>query len=355
MSTDLPLEQRLHAIYAATVPVTLDRRVAAAIAAVPQRVPGGMGRRRIAVLAVAAVIATVAAGPVADWFAGWDPYHDHLWELSTPIEQTVTDAGYRLTVERAYADALGVRVAMSAVDLEDRWSQLRIDAATATDADGRSYLGWNWRRSDTPGNAMDATWARFILPGDAPDDLSLRVTVTEIAVRAPEPLASPVDPNRIWTTVEGEWTFDVDVPVTPASQAIAPAVSDSHGGVTVTWEELELVPSGPIARLTVRGLPELPADATDGWYPILGAEHDGQGLTDDVFAYGVRDDGDVMTVEIIPYLDVPVIEGLQVAEDLSGRWTITITGFYSSFDPTREGFGQDLGPWVLEVDVPAGS
>lgn len=355
MSTDMPLEQRLHALFAVTVPVALDRRVATEIAAVPQRRARGMGRRRIAVFAVAAAIATLAAGPVADWFAGWDPYHDHLWELSTPVEQTVTDAGYRLTVERAYADALGVRVAMSAVDLEDRWSQLRIDAATVTDADGRSYLGWNWRRSETPANAADATWARFILPADAPEELSLRVTVTGIAVRAPEPLASLVDPNRIWTTVEGEWTFDVDVPVTPGSEAIAPAVSASHGGVTVTWEELELVPSGPIARLTVRGLPELPADAADGWYPILGAEHGGQGLTDDVFAYGIRNDGDVMTVEIIPYLDGPVTEGLQVVDDLTGRWTITIDGFWSSFDPTREGFGEDLGPWVLEVDVPAGS
>lgn len=355
MSTDLPLEQRLHSMYAVAAPAGLDRRVERVISDAPQPRPWGIGRRRIAVLAVAAVIATVAAGPVANWFAGWDPHHDRLWELSTPVAQTVTNADYRVTVERAYADALGVRLATSVVDLDDRWSQLRIEAADVTDSGGRAYPGWNWSRSEAPARSTDATWARFILPSDAPDDLSLRVTVTEIAVRASEPLASPVDPDHIWATVEGEWTFDVEVPVTPASQAIAPAVSDSHGGVTVTWQELELVPAGPVARLTVRGLPELPEDAADGWYPILGAERDGQGLTDDVFAYGVRNDGDEMTVEIIPYLDVPVIEGLQVVDDLAGRWTITIAGFYSSFDPTREGFGKDLGPWVLEVDVPAGS
>ena len=125
--------------------------------------------------------------------------------------------------------------------------------------------------------------------------------------------------------------------------------------MTVTWEELELVPSGPVARLTVRGLPELPAGSARGWYPVLSAEHDGQGLTDDVFPYGVLSDGDEMTVEVIPYLDVPVVEGLQVIDDLTGRWKITIDGFWSSSDPTGEGFGEALGPWVLEIDVPAGS
>ncbi len=355
MSTDVPLEQRLHAIYAVTIPVALDRRVATAIAAVPQRRSSLFGRRRIAVLAVAAVLATVAAAPVANWFADWDPYHDRLWELSVPVEQTATHDGYRVTVQRAYADALGVRLAMSVVDLEDRWSQLQIDAADVTDSDGRAYEGWNWSRSEAPANSTDARWARFILPGDAPEDLGLRVTVTAIAVRAPEPLELPLDPERIWTSVAGEWTFDVDVPVTAGGHTIEPGVSVSKGGVTVTWEELELVPSGPVARLTVRGLPELPAGSAEGWFPILGAEHDGQGLTDDVFPYGVFSDGDAMTVEIIPYLDVPVIGGFQVADDLTGRWKITIDGFYSSFDPTREGFGKGLGPWVLEVDVPAGS
>ena len=245
MSTDLPLEQRLHAIYAVTIPAALDRRVATAIAAVPLRRPSLFGRRKVVVLAIAAVIATVAAGPVASWFAGWDPYHDRLWELATPVEQTVTDDDYRVTLHRAYADALGVRFAMSVVDLEDRWSQLRIDAADVSDAGGRAYTGWNWSWSDAPPNAGDAAWSRFILPSDAPEDLRLRVTVTTIAVRSPEPLELPLDPERIWTSVAGEWTFDVDVPVTAGGRTIEPAVSASQGGVTVTWEELELVPSGP--------------------------------------------------------------------------------------------------------------
>lgn len=348
MSTDLPLEQRLHAIYAVTVPLALDRRVATAIAAVPHRRSSPFGRRKVVVLAIAAVIATVAASPAASWFAGWDTRYDRLWELSTPVEQTLTVDDYRVTVHRAYADSLGVRLAMSAGDLKDRWSEMRIDAANVTDAGGRVYQAWNWS-TKTPMNATTATWSRFALPSDAPDDLGLRVTVTSIAVRSPEPLDPLLDPERIWTSVAGEWTFDVDVPVTAGVRTIEPAVSATKGGVTITLKELELVPSGAVARLVVRGLPELPAGSDWGWYPVLSAEHDGQSHTDDVFDPGILADGDEIKVEMVPET------GDDRIDDLTGNWKITIDGFWSSSDPTREGFGEGIGPWVLEVDVPAGS
>lgn len=348
MSTDMPLEQRLHAIYAVTVPVALDRRVATAIAAVPQRRPGPMGRRKVVVLAIAAVVATVAAGPAASWFAGWDARYDRLWDLSIPVEQAMTVDDYRVTVERAYADALGVRLAMSAVDLKDRWSGMRIDTADVTDADGRVYQAWNWS-TKTPMNATTASWSRFALPSDAPDDLGLQVTVTSLAVRLPEPIDSLRDPSRIWTSVDGVWTFDVDVPVTAVVRTIEPAVSASEGGVTVTLRELELVPSGVVARLAVRGLPALPAGSDWGWYPVLSAVHDGHAHSDDVFDPGVLADGDAITIEMVrDGGDDPI-------DDLTGRWKITIAAFWSSSDPRREGFGKDVGPWVLEVDVPADS
>jgi len=88
---------------------------------------------------------------------------------------------------------------------------------------------------------------------------------------------------------------------------------------------------------------------------VLSAERDGQELTDDVFPYGVLADGDEWKVEMVPYVDVPIVEGFQVVDDLTGHWKITIDGFYSPSDPTVEGFGNGLGPWVVEVDVPAGS
>src|SRR5688572_5775604 len=92
--------------------------------------------RTLATLGIAAIFAVTAAGPAVQWFESWHGPFDHLWEISTPVDQTVTADGYRVTVHRAYADRLGVRLAMSVQDLDDRWSGLEVDAAVMTDADG---------------------------------------------------------------------------------------------------------------------------------------------------------------------------------------------------------------------------
>lgn len=353
MSTDLPLERRLHDLYSVAVPATLDRRLAAAIIARPVPSSNRIRRRWVTLVAAAAVVATVAAGPVASWFSGWGDRYDRLWALGAEVDQTVTADAYRVTVHRAYADALGIRLAMSAVDLEDRWSELFIEAADVTDADGRAYPAWNWSPGQPPADATATAWSRFVVPSEVlnepPDgDLQLRVTVTSLAVRAPEPVDLD-DPDHIWTSVGGDWTFDVVVPVTAGVQTLEPEVTATKGDVTVSWQELELVPSGPIARLSVNGLPELPAGSAEGWYPVLSAQLDGQERSDDVFPPGVMVDGDEIKVEMVPYSgDTRVDRGSDV-NDLTGHWRITITNFWSTAGGQ---FGDGLGPWVLEFDVP---
>jgi hypothetical protein len=341
VSTELPLERRLQDLYAVPVPTALDRRVEAAIATVPIRRSNSVRRRTVAVLAVAAVIATSAAGPALEWFQGWDRRYDRLWELSTSIDQSVTEDGYRVTVHRAYADRLGVRLAMSVEDLDDRWSGMYVDGADVTGADGQVYEGWNWSNTRTPADATSATWSRFLLPTEAHErDLHLRVTVTSLAVRSPEPIPRELDPERIWSSVAGAWTFEVDVPITQG-HAIQPGVRTTVGGVTVTLEELGMVPSGTVARLAVHGLPAMPVGSDRGWYPTMRVEHDGEPLNDDAFDPGVLAADDQVTVELLP-----------VVGDLAGQWTITIFEF-TSFDPARELSIERSGPWVLEFDVPA--
>jgi hypothetical protein len=338
--TDTPFERRIRTLYAVSVPTELDRRVETAMTTVLIRRSGRIRPRVLAALAVAAIFAITAAGPAIEWFEGWNAPFDHLWEISTAVEETVTADGYEVTVHRAYADRLGVRVAMTVEDLEDRWSGFHIDTAHATDDDGRVYEGWN-SPSRTPVDGSIATWSRFLLPADAlGDDLHLRVTITSLLVRSPDPME--MDPERIWTSVGGEWTFELDVPPFTLGESVSPSAHASASGVTIALEELAVVPSGTVVRFAVDGLPQMPAGSGDGWYPDTSIEHDGDRLNEDPLPPGLLGpDGDV-TLEVTPVVD-----------DLAGHWKITILTF-NSFDRIHERFGEIEGPWVLEFDVPAG-
>ncbi len=344
MTTDTPLEQRLHTLYAVPVPTELDRRISAVMTTVPIRRSGRTRPRVLVALAVAAIFATAAAGPAFEWFESWRAPFDRLWEISTPVEQTVTADGYRVMVHRAYADRLGVRLALSGQDLEGRWSGLEVDAAEMTDADGRVYEGWNWSGSRTRVDGAIATWARFRLPEDVRgDDLQLRVTVTSLRVRTPEPHAFDLDPNQIWSSIGGAWSFEFDMPRITQGHAISPAASASASGVTIKLEELGVVPSGTVVRLAVDGLPEVPGTVY-GWLPSTTIELDGQPLSDQPFEPGVIGSDGVVTIEA-----VPDVEDLEV-EDPAGHWRITIYEFYA-FDATLEQARYFKGPWVLEFDV----
>jgi hypothetical protein len=348
VSTDTPLEQRLQALYAVSVPTELDRRIAAAMTTVPTRRPGRIRPRTLAALAVGAILAAAAAGPAFEWIGAWGDPFDRVWEASSPVDQTVTADGYRVTVHRSYADRLGVRLAMTVEDLEDRWSGLEVDAAEMTDSDGRIYGAWNWSRTRTPVDGAIAQWARFLLPDDVRgDDQQLRVTITSLRVRAPDPIPFDLDPEQIWTSVGGAWSFEFDMPPITQGQTISPVASASAGGVTIELEELGVVPSGTAVRLAVEGLPEV-SGTLYGWLPDSTIVHDGEPLSDQPFEPGViRSDG-VVIIEALPDVEDPKVEGV------AGHWTITIHGFFA-FDATTEQGHELRGLWVLEFDVPAAS
>ena len=339
MPTDAAFEQRIRNLFAVPIPPELDRRIETAMTTVPTRRSGRIRPRMIAAVAFAAIFVTTAAGPAFEWFEGWDRPFDRLWEISTRVDQAVTADGYRVTVHRAYADRLGVRLALTVEDLEDRWSEFYVDGALVTDADGRVYDAWNWSGSRTPIEGSSATWSRFLMPSDtAGDDLRLSVTVTSLAVRSPEPIPGDEDPERVWTSVRGAWTFDLGVPISEG-RAISPAASASAGGVTINVEEIGVVASGTVVRLAVEGLPALPAGSVGGWLPSTKIEHDGGPLSDQPFEPGVVGADGVVTIEALP--DVA---------DLTGHWKITVHGFYA-VDPAVGHEREFPGPWVLEFDA----
>jgi hypothetical protein len=346
VTTDTALEQRIRTLYAVPVPIELDRRIQAAMAIVPVRPSRRVRPRVLAALAVAAILAVAAAGPTFKWFGWYGPF-DRLWAMATPVDQSVTVDGYQVTVHRAYADRLGVRLAMTVEDLEDRLSWLQVNGVEASDPSGRVYEAWNWHpdiKADDPNR--QAMWARFLLPEDVRSDkLSVRITVTSLRGRIPDPLPSGIDPTQMFESVSGKWAFQVEVPVTQGGLSISPAASASSSGVTISLVELAAVPSGTVVRLSVKGLPEMPAGSVAYWTPTTNIQHDG--VTLDEAERRVGPDGAV------------TVETLQVPDGLAGHWNITVNGFWSSGPPIRY-FGTvapgasslPQGPWVLEFDVP---
>jgi hypothetical protein len=352
VSTESALEQRLHDLYAVPVPASLDRRVDAALKSRPSGQWNPLRRRAVVSLVVAGILIATAAGPAVRWFDGWGKPFDRLWELATPVDQSVTQGGYRVTIHRAYADRLGVRLATTVEDLEDRWSQIAVDAAEVTDSQGNAYEAWNWSRSRTPFDSTAATWSRFVLPdGLRKGDLDLSVKVTSLAVRTPDPVTDLIDADTIWSSVDGAWTFDVKVPIT-SGRAVQPEARASESGVTVVLQELGATPSGILARMAVDGLPAIPEGSDNGWYPSIDIDIDGLAFTDDTLPPGILRSDDEITVEIVPGDE---IAAERPVDALAGHWKMTVRTFSSSFDPERKSISDRDGPWVLEFDVPSGS
>ena len=261
------------------------------------------------------------------------------------MEQSVTADGYRVTVHRAYADRLGVRLAMTVQDLKDRWSGLEVDAAEMTDSSGQDYEAWNSSLSRTPMDGAIAQWTRFVLPDDVrAEDRQVKVTVTSLRVRSPDPIPRDLDPEQIWTSVGGAWSFKFDMPPITQGRAVSPAATVNAHDVTITLEQLQVVPSGTVARLAVEGLPVLPGSAY-GWLPSTTIAHDGQPLSDQPFEPGIlRSDG-VVVIEALPD-----VEGAIQPTELEGHWSIKVDEFYA-FD-SAVGRGVTIqGPWVLVFDV----
>jgi hypothetical protein len=338
--TDSALEQRIRTLYAVSVPTELDRRISTAVTMTPSTRLGFRRPLAMAALAMAAVL-IAAAGPAIGLFESWSRPFDQLWSVATPVDRSVTVDGYEVTAHRAYADRLGVRVALTVKDLEGRWTGLEVEQAVAVDAQGRAFPAWNWSGSRTPVDGTVATWARFELPDGFQGDVgSLRVTVTSLHVRTSQPVVG-LDPEQIWTSVGGAWTLEVDVPPITEGTSVAPVATANTAGVSIAMEELAVVPSGTVVRLAIDGLPGATAGDVYGWLPDVAIIHDGEPFDgDQPFEPGIVSGEGIVTIEAVPNVD-----------DLAGHWRITVHSFYA-FDGELEQGHTIEGPWVLEFDVP---
>ena len=346
----------LTALYAADVPAdvgaAVDRRMESAISSAvmrrasrPARRPWHLlGRRRATALVMVAVLASLAATPaIRQVFDGWGQEFDRVFALSTPIGQSSTDDGYRVTLVRAYADPFSVRLAIVAEDLEDRgWAELVVGNPTITDEDGRAYAMARGRFSHHTPESSEG-WLQFSVPSDAtePGVRHLTVSVDDLGVR-PEPAPTladgALDFDNIWTSVAGRWSFDFDLEFLHGL-TVTPNVAATVGEVTVTVDELTVTAGASVGRLTFAGLPEVES----GWDPVVRLEHDGKEIP--------------LESNSSSNMRQFVFEAGPGSGDLSGIWTIAIDDFHRPLPDPDTGevsrYETIDGPWVLTFEVPS--
>jgi hypothetical protein len=184
---------------------SIDRRVQAAIAVDSRYLPRAARSRRrfaftprlLAGLGVAAIVlagTAVAGGTLFDRLVGGAPMLENVWDRATDIGQSVTDAGYTVTLERAAVDADRVWVGVSVSSAEgtaDIWD-MRLTDANDVVLSGGTGVGTG-----------DVDGAAAVLWGfQVPDGLTLEGPFTlEV---------SALDVGGVRTP--GSWQFTFDVP-----------------------------------------------------------------------------------------------------------------------------------------------
>lgn len=361
MTTDQTLDRQLARAFAfepsAAVLRSLDDRVAAAVERVrddpPTRLIAAWHRRRrvIAALAVTAVLVGIAASPPVrqafDRWLGGD--FSSVWDLATPIDQSVIDEGYRVTLVRAYGDPAGLYLALTMEDLEGRdVAEAHADMPTVVDEQGIVYPPSMGQSDGTGSSAYAEGFWRYHVPAEAavPGIRHLTAEVTGIGVRAHDPpdATDGFAYETLWTGIPGSWTFDFDLEF-KGLLAARPDVTASHAGIDVTWTGLDVTPSAITITLAVTGLE--PTEKDWGWDQGGRIEHDGRRL-EWFSSQGILDSG--------PAAQTIVYEMEQGRDDLSGTWTITIDEFRTDVpDPDSNVTTETkiiTGPWVLTFEGP---
>jgi hypothetical protein len=327
------IENDLHALFHADPsPGVLDRvddRIAQRIQA-RQSLGGRQARRRpgqrltmLGLLAAALVLVGATGNLQALYLLAAGPF-DLPWHRGEAVDLPQTVDGYRVTIDRAYADATRLALAISVVDEERRpgTTQLSAMGAVVTDVDGE-YGGMGATSTpDGPFAAVNVAWkVPPVLPLPSGPRI-FRVVIPSIQVRDDSSPPANDDTWSPWYEKAGPWTYEFELDV-DGGTTMAPDISSEVDGVTVHVSRVIAAPS--IIRVEVRidG-----ATNDDSWSPIGTISHAGR--TARFVASSAEDDGTVVL-----FTDRGLGEG-------RGDWTIT-------FDELV-GNSRLAGPWVFEFD-----
>lgn len=334
-----PLERELQDLFAippsAAVLGRLDRRIEDRLRAwtppVPSRGRLRPGRRAgmIGLLAAAFLIVGAGGNLKALYLLINGPF-DLPWHRGVEVNLSQTVDGYRVTIDRAYADATRLALAISVVDELQRAGTTQVAAmgTIVSDADGEYTSGGG--AASSPDGAFAAANVAWKTPAVLPlpsGPRQLHVELPFIMVRddsIPPANADEVGWNP-WHRVAGPWVFDFELTVDGGATITPNAVAEIDG-VRVTVSRLIAAPG--IVRVEMHVDGDLPPGGD--WSPIGEVRHGGRVMR---FVFGsFGPDGQ------ITYLTDGGVD------DASGAWTVTI-------DELVGGDTRIEGPWVVEFEM----
>lgn len=343
LALDSALDASLTALFAVDIPVAvldrMDDRVRRGLrtwSPPPGRLTRFRPGRRAGVIAVLAAALAVAGanGSLRGLYMFLAGPFDLPWNRGVELNLSQTVDGYRVTLDRAYADATRLALAISVVDERRRpgISQLEAYSTVVTDASGE-YGGLGAvSNPDGPYAAVNVAWktpAALPLPSGP---RAFHVVLPFIQVRddaTPPPNPDDVDWNP-WHRVAGPWTFDFEMNVDGGTTVTPNAEADQNGvHTTVT----RLIAARSIVRVDLRidGI-----KGPSGWSPIGEVRHDGHVMR--FVVSSLEPDGTIALMT----------DG--GTADASGHWTVTVTSLTDNDDPNAP--RPPAAPWVMDFDVP---
>jgi hypothetical protein len=339
------LEADLHALFAVQpqggVLDRLDERIDRTLRAwkpiAPRRLRVGRRAGLIGLLAATFVLGGATGSLQSLYFFLAGPF-DVPWHRGEDIGLSQTVDGYTVTIDRAYADAARLALAISVVDERERpgTTQIMAFSTVVTDQDGEYESGGGaTSRPDGKFAAVNVAWKQpAMLPLPA-GPRQLHVVLPFIMVRddSTPPRETGVDEDGNewdpWHRVAGPWTFDFELNVDGGTTVTPDAVAEIDG---VRVSVPRLIAASGIVRVEMRIDGDLPAG---DWTPIGEVSHGGKVLP---FVMGDLDAGPDGMLAFMTDGGVP---------DASGEWTVTIKELISGSSDERL-----AGPWVLEFSAP---
>lgn len=261
------------------------------------------------------------------------------WNRAAVLGISQTIDGYRVTIQRAYADPNQLMLAISLDDLDRRgWTQVAAMGVDVTDEQGRSFEG-SIGTSSPDGSSAAANLAWLTPPaGLTPGQHTLHVSVPSISVRdsttpppdEPSGVLNRGDSWNPWHEVAGPWTFTIPLDVAAGSVARLDSAA-RVGGTEVRLTQVTVSPSSVNATIGV----------TDGgrgepWAPIGQFEHAGRVYPIALSSNG-GGDGAI------------TLQALDGTTSASGDWTLRIDELVGD-DGTQQ--VRLTGPWEITFSMP---